>query len=76
MNDEKGFIEVDGETAYKIVMSMYLGEKCKYCLREFKTLEDLNDTVWAGCHEHGRLACRSCWKKNNIWSAFLKWAKG
>jgi len=50
----------------ELALSMYLGEKCKYCLREFKTLDDLNDTVYAGDHEHGRLACESCWDANNV----------
>ena len=49
----------------QVALSVYLGEKCKYCLREYKTLDDLNDTVWAGRHANGRLACQSCWKENN-----------
>ena len=49
----------------KIALSMYLGEKCKYCQREYKTLDDLRDTVFARYHEHGRLACGSCWDKRN-----------
>jgi len=64
MSEEIGF-EVSHESAVKIALSMYLGEKCKYCGKEYKTLEDLSDTVWAGYHEHGRLACQSCWNKNN-----------
>ena len=55
MND-LGF-SVSKATALKIVMSMYLGERCKFCGKEYKTLDDLKDTVWAGYHEHGRLAC-------------------
>jgi hypothetical protein len=47
-----------------MAMSMHLGEKCKYCLREYKTLTDLEDAVWVGDHEYGRLACESCWKAN------------
>ena len=46
--------------ALKMALSMYLGEHCKFCRKEYKTLEDLKDTVWAGYHEHGRLACESC----------------
>jgi hypothetical protein len=49
----------------RLALSMYLGEKCKYCLRQYTTLEDLENTVWAGYHEHGRLACQSCWRENN-----------
>ena len=56
-------LAVSKETAYKIAMSMYLGEKCKYCGKEYKYLADLVDVVWAGYHEHGRLACGACWQK-------------
>lgn len=52
---------VNHKTAVKIVLSTYLGERCKYCDREYETLDDLQETVWAGYHEHGRLACKSCW---------------
>lgn len=64
MSEEIGF-EVSHDTAVKLVMSMYLGEKCKYCLKEFKTLDDLKDAVYAGYHEHGRIAHQSCWDENN-----------
>ena len=53
------------EALVENALSMYLGEKCKYCGREYKTLADLKDTVYAGYHEHGRLACGSCWRANN-----------
>ncbi len=49
----------------KRALSMYLGEQCKYCRKTYKTLEDLRDTVFAGFHEHGRLACKACWRENN-----------
>lgn len=49
----------------EIAMSMYLGEKCKYCGKQYKTLTDLKGTVFAGYHEHGRLACKACWDSNN-----------
>jgi len=49
----------------KLAMLMYLGEKCKYCGRTYATLADLEDTVLAGEHAHGRLACEACWKANN-----------
>lgn len=44
-----------------LALSMYLHERCKFCKKEFKTLEDLRTAVWAGYHEHGRLAHKSCW---------------
>ena len=49
----------------RAALSMYLGERCKYCLRAFETLADLEDAVWAGYHGHGRLAHRACWKAHN-----------
>lgn len=49
----------------QVALSMYLGEACKYCGRVYETLADLKDTVWAGPHERGRLACKSCWQENN-----------
>ena len=49
------------EQVFQIAMSMYLGERCAYCERVYKTLDDLEDTVWYGSHEHGRLACKACW---------------
>lgn len=49
----------------ELVKSMYLGERCKYCGREYRTMEDLERTVYAGYHQHGRLACSSCWKLNH-----------
>ena len=59
---ELGFY-VSRADALKIAMSAYLGEQCKFCGKTYKTLEDLNDTVWAGPHEHGRLACVKCWNE-------------
>jgi hypothetical protein len=53
--------EVSTVSGVKLDMSMYLGERCKYCGKQYKTLEDLKDTVYAGYHERGRLACKSCW---------------
>ena len=57
-------INVTHENAVKIAMSFYLGEHCKFCGKEYKTLGDLQDTVFAGYHEHGRLACQSCWNEH------------
>jgi hypothetical protein len=53
------------------VFSTYLGERCKYCGKKYKTLDDLRDTVWAGDHKYGRLACRACWSANNKAGALL-----
>ena len=49
----------------EMAMSMYLGEQCKYCPKVFETLDDLRTAVYAGYHEHGRVACKSCWDANN-----------
>jgi len=53
------------DVLFKLALSVYLGEKCKYCLKKFKTLEDLKDAVWDGRHKHGRLAHKKCWDENN-----------
>ena len=45
-----------------LAMSMYLGKRCKYCLKEYTTLEELKDIVYAGTNE---FACEDCWKLNN-----------
>lgn len=47
----------------QVAISMYLGEKCLFCGREYKTAEDLEDTVWVGQDESRRLACTGCWQK-------------
>lgn len=47
--------------ALRLALSMYLGERCRFCDRTYETMEDLRDTVFAGYHEHGRLACKACW---------------
>jgi hypothetical protein len=46
------------------LLMQHVGTKCKYCGKVF-TLEDLPNTVGAGPHEHGTLACRTCWYQNN-----------
>ena len=48
-----------------LALSMYLGEKCKYCLVEFVTIDDLRDTVWVGEHKYGSLAHQTCFDKAN-----------
>lgn len=64
-NIEELYFRVSEEDAVKIALSAYLGEHCKYCGKEYHTLADLEETVWAGYHELGRLACQSCWDKNH-----------
>lgn len=44
-------------------ISQYIGEKCLICGREYKTLDDLKDTVWVGQDEDRRLACLICWQR-------------
>ena len=58
-------IKLTHTEAVKIAMSMYLGERCKFCLERFETLESLQDAVWAGCHEHGRIAHQRCWDEGS-----------
>ena len=58
-------LEVSKEVAVNLALAMYLGEQCKYCGKVYETLDDLKDAVYAGYHEHGRLACQSCWSANN-----------
>lgn len=58
-------MSVERQVAFRVALSMYLGERCKYCLGVFDTLESLHDAVWAGYHEHGRLAHERCWKEHN-----------
>jgi len=59
---EVGFL-VSEDAAVKLALSMYLGEKCKFCGKEYKTLQDLENTVWADYYDNGRLACKECWQK-------------
>jgi hypothetical protein len=65
-------LKVSKEVSVNIALAMYLGEQCKYCGKVYETLDDLKDTVYdlkdtvyAGYHEHGHLACQSCWSANN-----------
>ena len=54
------------ETYFKLAMSKYLGEKCVYCLREYTTLAELDDAVFAGYHPNrGKLAHQACFDKHN-----------
>lgn len=54
-----------GGVIYLIAMCMYLGERCKYCKKEFKELDDLNNAVYVGRHRYGSLACKSCYDNRN-----------
>jgi hypothetical protein len=54
-----------------LALSMYLGERCKFCDKQYATLDDLKDTVWAGYHEHGRLACKRCWDEDQTYRKSL-----
>ena len=59
-------IELDSQSdMLRMALSMYLGEKCNYCGVTFRTINDIKSTVWAGCHQWGRLAHKTCWDKNN-----------
>jgi hypothetical protein len=64
MNNEDKQARMD---ALQVALSMYLGERCKYCGFLFATIADLDarDVVYAGYHEHGRIACKACWDANN-----------
>ena len=63
-----GVIDLNDDNRKDVVnlaLSMYLGERCKYCGVTFDTLDDLQTAVYAGSHQWGRLAHKSCWDKNN-----------
>ena len=53
------------EATLKLELSMYLGERCKYCGVTFNTFDDLKTVVYAGNHQWGRLAHKKCWDENN-----------
>jgi hypothetical protein len=46
----------------EIALSMYLGETCPYCLKKFKTVDDLKTAVYNGYTKHGRIAHGDCFK--------------
>lgn len=50
------------EATFKVALSMYLGEQCRFCHGIFETLDDLKTAVWAGYHEHGRIAHKACFE--------------
>jgi hypothetical protein len=56
-----GIVKITPENRDALVdmaMSMYLGEVCAFCGKEYNTLDDLKDTVWDGKGP----ACEMCWK--------------
>lgn len=48
----------------EVVMSMYLGDECMYCHRNF-TREELKSAIWAYPNEFGRIVHGECWQANN-----------
>ncbi len=49
--------------AAHVALGMYLGERCPYCLKVFQTYDDLEDAVFNGYTEHGRIAHGNCFRK-------------
>jgi hypothetical protein len=49
----------------RMALQQYVGERCPYCMREFKTIEDLNEAVWNRPTEWGSIAHKSCWQGEN-----------
>lgn len=54
----------DVETVTELVLSVYLGKRCKYCGKLYETLEDLEDTVRDWPHNDNPV-CESCWEEHN-----------
>lgn len=50
------------EHVLEVVLSMYLGEQCQYCLGRFETIPEVKASVWAPW-EHGRIAHKPCYEK-------------
>ena len=48
----------------EVVMSMYLGDECMYCHRNF-TNDELKTAIWARPNEFGRIVHKECWDANN-----------
>ena len=48
----------------EIALSMYEGDECMYCHRNF-TPEEVRESVWAHENEFGRIVHKACWKANN-----------
>lgn len=64
------FVRVTAENAESSVeaaLALKIGESCRYCLHKYTSVEDLRarEVVFAGKHEHGTLACKSCWQEHN-----------
>lgn len=48
----------------EVAMSMYLGDECMYCHRNF-TKEELKTSILANPNEFGRIVHKECWQANN-----------
>ena len=55
-------MKMDRHDLLALILSTYFGERCKFCLKEFKTLQDLKNTVWCPS-EVGRIAHKECWDR-------------
>jgi hypothetical protein len=64
-NMKASLIELTDENrahALEVALSMYIGETCIFCLRQFETLEDVKGSVWAPW-EKGRISHKPCWNE-------------
>jgi hypothetical protein len=54
----------NAESYVENFLTLKIGERCRYCRHEYTSIEDIRarQPVYAGVHEHGHLACKSCWK--------------
>ena len=50
------------EHVLEVVISMYIGETCIFCLQQFQTIEDVKGSVYAPW-EKGRIAHKACWNE-------------
>lgn len=55
--------DVVGRNYGWLALSMYLGERCKYCGHKFQKMPELLKVVYVGYHKWGRIAHKSCWDK-------------
>ena len=60
MHNERPVLFVDKEAAARIALAMYIGERCKFCDVEFKSLDDLHGAVCASKHPF-RIAHEACY---------------
>ena len=47
-----------------VVLSMYMGDECMYCHRNF-TFEEVKQSLGAYPNKFGRIVHRECWNANN-----------